>query len=235
MRLKIEFNVLENTLNVNYNYLIASFIYKCIQRANPEMSLELHKPNCFKFFTFSRIDIPNKRFEIVGDKLVIKSNRVNLYFSTPKVEIAESFVEGLLKKPEVKIGSAEFVVSSVKVLKEYEIGNKVRFATLSPISVTTVKDGRIYDLYPKDAKFYENLRMNLVKKFITLYGKIPKNHDLKIKPLKVKPKRIKVKNTFHRCVEMVFDAEGSKELLEIGYKAGFGERNSMGFGMVKVV
>ena len=40
---------------------------------------------------------------------------------------------------------------------------------------------------------------------------------------------------FHRCVEMVFVAEGSKELLEVEYKAGFGERNSMGFGMVKVV
>ena len=33
---------------------------------------------------------------------------------------------------------------------------------------------------------------------------------------------------------MVFEAEGSKELLEVGYKAGFGERNSMSFGMVKV-
>jgi CRISPR-associated endoribonuclease Cas6 len=33
---------------------------------------------------------------------------------------------------------------------------------------------------------------------------------------------------------MVFGAKGSKELLGIGYNAGFGERNSMGFGMVKV-
>ncbi|RLI80862.1 CRISPR-associated endoribonuclease Cas6, partial [Archaeoglobales archaeon] len=32
-----------------------------------------------------------------------------------------------------------------------------------------------------------------------------------------------------------FEAEGSRELLEVGYKAGFGERNSMGFGMVKAV
>ena len=235
VRIGVEFKVVKNVIEINYNYYVASFIYRCIQRANPELSLELHKPNSFKFFTFSRIDIPNKRFEISGDKLVIKSDRVNLYFSTPKVEIAESFVEGLLIKPEVKIGSAEFVLSSVKVLKEHEIGNKVRFATLSPISITTVKDGKIYDLYPKDAKFYENLRMNLIKKFIALYGKTPNNCDLKIKPLKVKPKRIKVKNTYHRCVEMVFNAEGSKELLEIGYKAGFGERNSMGFGMVKVI
>jgi len=235
MRLRIEFDVVGNVIDINYNYQVASFIYRYIERANPSLSLDLHKPNVFKFFTFSRIDIPNKRFEIVGDKLVIKSDKVNLYFSTPKIEIAESFVEGLLRKPEVKVGGAEFVVSSVKVLREHEIGDKVRFATLSPISVTTLRDGRQYDLYPKDAKFYENLRTNLIKKFVVLYGRYPEGDDLKVRPLKVKPKRIKVKNTHHRCVEMVFDAEGSKELLELGYKAGFGERNSMGFGMVKVV
>ncbi|RLI86149.1 MAG: CRISPR-associated endoribonuclease Cas6, partial [Archaeoglobales archaeon] len=235
MRLRIEFDVVGNVIDINYNYQVASFIYRCIERANPSLSLDLHKPSIFKFFTFSRIDIPNKRFEIVGDKLVIKSDKVNLYFSTPKVEIAESFVEGLLRKPEVKVGGAEFVVSSVKVLREHEICDKVRFATLSPISVTTLRDGRQYDLYPKDAKFYENLRMNLIKKFVVLHGRYPECDDIKVRPLKVKPKRIKVKNTHHRCVEMVFDAEGSKELLELGYKAGFGERNSMGFGMVKVV
>ncbi|RLF61115.1 MAG: CRISPR-associated endoribonuclease Cas6, partial [Thermoplasmata archaeon] len=59
--------------------------------------------------------------------------------------------------------------------------------------------------------------------------------DLEIKVRRAKAKRIKIKDTFHRCVEMVFEASGSKELLTIGYQAGFGERNSMGFGMVKVV
>ncbi|WP_457549259.1 CRISPR-associated endoribonuclease Cas6 [Archaeoglobus sp.] len=235
MRLRVEFDVVDNVLDVNYNYHVASFIYRCIQRAKPELSLNMHMQNGFKFFTFSRLIVPNRRFEIVDGKFIIKDNRVFLYFSTPKLEIAESFVDGLFKKPEVEICNAKFVVSCVKVLKEREIGSRVRFATLSPISVTTVRDGRIYDLYPNDVKFYENLKSNLIKKFIALHGKTPNNCELRIKPLNVKPKRIRVKNTFHRCVDMIFDAEGSKELLEVGYKAGFGERNSMGFGMVKVV
>jgi CRISPR-associated endoribonuclease Cas6 len=33
---------------------------------------------------------------------------------------------------------------------------------------------------------------------------------------------------------MVFRARGDPKLIEIGYKAGFGSKNSMGFGMVKV-
>jgi CRISPR-associated endoribonuclease Cas6 len=33
---------------------------------------------------------------------------------------------------------------------------------------------------------------------------------------------------------MVFRAKGDPKLIEIGYKAGFGSKNSMGFGMVRI-
>ncbi len=235
MRIRVELKRLNSAVvDLNHSYHIASLIYRCIQRSNPNLSLELHNPG-MKFWTFSKLMVPNLKFKIVGDKMVIESDGVYFYFSTPKTEVAIAFVEGLLKKPEVKIGSAEFLVSEIKVVREREIGSKGKFVTLSPISVTTVRNGRTYDLYPDDPKFYENLWKNLVKKYNALYGKEPSDCKLEIEVLKVKPKRIKVKNTYHRCVEMVFKAEGSKELLELGYKAGFGERNSMGFGMVKVV
>ena len=91
------------------------------------------------------------------------------------------------------------------------------------------------DLFPDKPKFYENLRRNLIRKHEAFYGEKPEDDELNLKVIDSKTKKIQIKNTSHRCVEMVFIAEGSKELLEIGYKAGFGERNSMGFGMVKVV
>ncbi len=234
MRIRIELRVSSSVLDLNYSYHVASMIYRCIQRSDPDLSLELHKPG-IKLWTFSRLMVPNREFRISGDKIVLKSDFVNLYFSTPRKDVAKAFIDGLLKDPEIKIGGAKFVVSEIRIIREPKIGSKGRFITLSPISVTTVRDGRTLDLYPNDPKFYENLRKNLIKKFKVLYGSEPSNSELEVKPLKVKPKRIRIKNTFHRCVEMVFDAKGSRELLEIGYKAGFGERNSMGFGMVKVV
>ena len=235
MRIRIELKKLNSTvIDLNHSYHIASLIYRCVQRSDPTLSLELHKPG-MKFWTFSKLMVPGRRFKIIGDKMLIESDTVHFYFSTPKTEIATAFVEGLLRNPEVRIGSAEFSVSEVKVVREREIGRRGKFVTLSPISVTTVRDGRTYDLYPDDPKFYENIRRNLIRKFVALHGEEPSNCELEIKPLKVKPKRIRVKNTYHRCVEMVFLAEGSRELIELGYKAGFGERNSMGFGMVKVV
>ncbi len=237
MRLRIELLSKASksyAIDFNYPYYIASLIYRCVQRSDPYLSLELHKPG-IKLWTFSRLMVPGKKFRIAGDRMIIDSDTVHLYFSTPKTEIASAFVDGLLKKPEIEIGKVKFLVSEVRVVKEHKIGGIAKFVTLSPISVTTVRNGKTFDLYPNDSKFYENLRKNLIKKYILLHGCVPSDSKLEVKPLKVKPKRIRIKNTYHRCVEMVFLAKGSKELLELGYKAGFGERNSMGFGMVKVV
>jgi len=221
---------------LNHSYHLASLIYRSIERVNPSLSLELHKPSTFKFFTFSKLMVPKKKFRIVKDEMVV-DGEAYFYFSTMRDYIGVCLVEGLLEKPEVKIGNTEFVVSEIKVLKEKEIGKRERFVTLSPVNVTTVGNGRnrIVDLYPENPKFYENLKNNLVKKYAAFYGREPEDVEVRFKIIQSKPKRIKLKDTFHRCVEMVFEAEGSKELLEVGYKAGFGERNSMGFGMVKVV
>jgi len=174
----------------------------------------------------------------IGDQLSVKG-RVYFDFTSPKKEIIAALVNGMLQEPNVKIANANFILEEVKVLREPEIGGRETFSTLSPISVTTVKveDGhkRIVDLYPNESKFHENIRKNLIKKYTLLHGREPDNKDIELKVKRAKAKRIKIKNTYHRCVEMVFEASGSKELLTIGYQAGFGERNSMGFGMVKAV
>ena len=178
-----------------------------------------------------------RKRKIEGENFVVEGE-VSYEFSSPRKEIVAALVNGLLEKPGVEIADASFVVSSIEVLKEKKIKGEETFVTLSPISVTTVKGNNGYrktiDLYPDEPKFYENLRRNLIKKYMLLYGKEPENKNLDIKVIKAKPKRIKIKNTYHRCTEMVFEARGSVELLSIGYEAGFGERNSMGFGMVKV-
>jgi len=43
------------------------------------------------------------------------------------------------------------------------------------------------------------------------------------------------KGTKIKAIMAPFVVRGSPELMEMGYEAGFGEKNSMGFGMVEVV
>ncbi|MDK2794988.1 MAG: CRISPR-associated endoribonuclease Cas6 [Archaeoglobaceae archaeon] len=235
MRLKLTLSSNEAILDLNYNYHLASAIFHKLKKVDKSLSLELHKPFGPKFFTFSKIF--TDCYEIEGEKIFIKGPAY-FFISSPKNEIIAKLAEGFLINPEVKINGSEFFVSEIQVVKEQEIGSKERFVTMSPIYASTVEVSgavsRCVDLYPSDERFYEVIRKNLVKKYRILYGKDPESDELEIEPLNVKPKRIRIKNTWHKCVEMVFIAKGSRDLLEVGYKAGFGSKNSMGFGMVKV-
>ena len=240
MRLKISLSSnREFVIDLNHSYHLASTIYRAIERADPSLSIDLHKPDVPKFFTFSKLYVPKKKFRIEGEKMISECDEAYFFFSTLKDEIAVKLVEGLLSKPEIRICGVDFVVSEISVIPEKEIKGKEKFVTLSPIyaSISVGENGkrRTVDLYPNDRKFYEVILQNLIRKYVLFYKKTPEDLDFYLKPLNVKAKRIKLKDTFHRCSEMVFIAEGSRELLEVGYRAGFGSKNSMGFGMVKVV
>lgn len=120
--------------------------------------------------------------------------------------------------------------------------SEYHFVMLSPlvVSVPEENNGKLYHryLHPEEEEFYEVFRKNLVKKYRAFYGKEPEgtvevipDWDY-IKSRQRITKRIKLKNAFVRAVVFPFKIRGEKKLVEIGYEAGFGEKNSMGFGMV---
>jgi len=137
----------------------------------------------------------------------------------------------------VRIGGTELHVDTVEVLSQPQFNGAAVFSTLSPIIVRTAEEEnghlRVIDLYPTNPKFYENLQSNLIKKYEKLYNEERTNISFS-KPSFTKPVRIKIRNTFHRASHMAFEAFGDTELLRLGYEAGFGGKNSMGFGMVQV-
>jgi len=164
--------------------------------------------------------------------------RASSTFQRPLPSIAEAFIEGLLQEPEVKLWDEKFYVEEVKTLAEPSSYNGRTYSTLSPIAVTTLRPelGRLkqYDLSPMEEKFYENLKENLKEKYVLLYGEKPPD-EFEVKVLKAKAKRFEVKlGIFQRAWHLIFKAYGNEELIKVGYQAGFGEKNSLGFGMVKV-
>ncbi|HDD31460.1 MAG TPA: CRISPR-associated endoribonuclease Cas6 [Thermococcus litoralis] len=221
----------------NHQHYLQGLIYHRIQKINPELSLSLHRPKVPKLFTYS-LFMSEKRKTIPRAKYFLGKGKGFFYFSTPIPTIAEAFIGGLLQDPEVTLWGEKFYVEEVKALAEPSSYDGRTYLTLSPIAVTTLKPelGRLkqYDLSPMDEKFYENLKENLKEKYVLLYGEKPPD-EFEVKVLKAKPKRFEVKpGIFQRAWHLVFKAYGDEELIKVGYQAGFGEKNSLGFGMVKV-
>ncbi|USH00812.1 CRISPR-associated endoribonuclease Cas6 [Thermococcus argininiproducens] len=239
MRFLIRFAPENSEFKVPYNHqhYLQGLIYRRIQSVNPELSLALHRPKVPKLFTYSLFMAENRRF-IDGLPYFIGAGKAFFYFSTPIPEIAEAFIGGLLQNPEVILWREKFYAETVRALPEPSSYSGKTYSTLSPIAVTTLKPSfgklKIYDLGPMEDKFYENLKENLKEKYVLLYGKNPPD-EFEIKVLKAKPKKFEVKpGIYQRAWHLVFKAYGDEELLKVGYQAGFGEKNSIGFGMVKV-
>jgi len=100
---------------------------------------------------------------------------------------------------------------------------------------------RCHYLRPWEEGFSEAVRNNLIKKFKIVHGKDINDPHFKItidagymnrKCGKI-TKNINFKGTNIIGFMAPFEVTASPELIRIGYEAGFGEKGSMGFGMVK--
>jgi CRISPR-associated endoribonuclease Cas6 len=218
----------------NYNLSLAGAIYGPIKRVNTDLAYSIHSSTDYKFFTFSWLQIPNGK---TNKKGIFVDGQAHFFVSSPITKIITAFVEGILETPVVRIGGTILHVETVEVLPAPHFNGKAVFSTLSPIIVRTAEDNnghlRTVDLYPTHPKFYENLQNNLIGKYQMLYNEQNTNITFS-KPTFTKPVRIKIKNTFHRASHMTFEACGDTDLLKLGYEAGLGGKNSMGFGMVDV-
>ncbi|QLC50677.1 CRISPR-associated endoribonuclease Cas6 [Methanolobus zinderi] len=228
-----------NPIHYDYQYGIASMLYKRLANANISLANELHSHQGFKFYTFSNLVIEDR----IKAKQGLNFTRAHFFISSPDSEFIRSFTEGLLMEPEFYLGKgkkANFIIESAEVLPQKDFSDTCKFTTLSPLYVKTMrkKDGKLaeFDLYPKDAKFYENLHTNLTSRYEQYHGKKVEQDFFEILDVKnFKPKRVSIGNSFRRCSLLTMKLEASPELVKFAYDAGLGEKNAMGFGCLGVV
>ena len=224
----------------NYNHILSAIIYNKIADLN--FANELHSSKSFKFFTFSQIYIPKRR--IVKDGIIAKDGVISFYISSPNDFLIKSLVDGFLEDLEISFQNQKLTIQKIEALKTPEFSSKSEFKTLAPIIVRTKKeiDGelKIWDLAPSD-KFFKSLENNLIKKYIKFNNltKTDKKINIYSDMNFVKRKRISINKgnatTHHRAYMMDLILEGDLDLIEFAYDVGIGVKNSMGFGMIKLL
>jgi CRISPR-associated endoribonuclease Cas6 len=246
-------------LTVNNAHLLSSLIYNIVDSSSSEYAEKLHEQGyrlqnkAFKLFTFSPIYLANRRKWCMHENGTMSTGERMLHFtvSSPKSEFIEHLVVGLLHEPFVRIGTERFRVETVRKLDPPVITGDMRFISMSPVvcSTKTNPDEYARFLFPGDEEFTRVLLENLCRKYEALYGspfedegeeflfEIDRDYVVRMngkvqKLITIKegrPDETKVKGTL-----APFRLQGPKELIEVGFECGFGEKNSQGFGMVKV-
>jgi CRISPR-associated endoribonuclease Cas6 len=237
-------------LPLNYNHAVAGLIYRTLGNASEEFAAMLHdkgfkaERRTFKLFTFSRL--VTHRHRLVGDRLLLESPVVSLQVSSPVADFVEHFVSGLFQCEAFNIAGAEFTLAEAETIAPPEFGERMSFRTLSSVteSVRDEQNGVRYLSLQDD--WSEIIQRNLIRKYIALYGREPTDNRLHwewdreyIAEAQKRNRRLSALIEINHSIKVrgwqaPFKVEGSKELSELGYEAGFGKNNAMGFGMSEV-
>jgi CRISPR-associated endoribonuclease Cas6 len=250
MRVKLTLTALKpvTTLPLNYQHAVASLIYNTLGQASAEFASRLHGEGFsadgrrFKLFTFSRINTRGAR--VSGDRLILEDPTVSLLVGSPLGEFVEHFVGGLFRSESFDIAGGRFHLRQAETLPAPDFNERMRFRALSPVT-ESVGEGQMHPrfLSPED-DWSEVVRRNLLRKYRALYGDEPADARLRftwdaayLADAARRGRRTSVLTDIHgikvRGWLAPFEVEGSTRLIETGYEAGFGSRNSMGFGMVE--
>lgn len=258
MELLLRFNRIHgNVLPTNYQYALSSWIYKVISRADHAYSDFLHEKGFafesrkFKMFTFSQMDL--RPYEIAGNEIRLLGKEVSLVVRFLVDSSLENFIKGLFIDQHFGLGTSgsnntvDFQVSGVETKAAPSFTQVMRYQCLSPIVASARReDGSAAYLSPEAPEYARIFIQNLLRKQCALalhYGEsedqekkdnFPYSFRLLNTPRK---KGVTIKENTKEETKVIgylfhFELMAPLELHEIGYYAGFGEKNSMGFGCV---
>lgn len=258
MRIKISLKAIFNntSLPVNYQYFLTGLIYRFIGNSSEDYSRFLHDEGYklgeskkgFKLFVYSML--MDQQARVNGNKISFSGNSLTWNITSPVPDFIQHLVTGVFAEgQEIHIGPevspAHFRIEQVETLPSPQFIDMMRFTCLSPITVSTHTDSNSstpHYLRPWEDGFSDAIKNNLLKKYFLIHGKNLDNATLSItldsdymnKRAGKIIKNIRFKETNIIGFLAPFEVTGSPELMQIGYEAGFGEKGSMGFGMVKI-
>lgn len=258
MRLRILFQLdREVLLPMNHQYQLSGMLYEMLKTSSPEFARFLHDEGYhleddsfrrFKLFTFSGLRIPADRRRAEGDQLRVRPGCIEWLVSSPREDFLVHSATGLLSAGhELKLGAVPLRITEVSALPEPPFVSPMRFTCLTPIVVSKrLPDGRTHYIRPLEgAAFSEAVRCNLLRKYGLLNeGAAPADESFRLEfdaryladeRHRGGTKKITVKQGIDVIGALCpFVASGSAALIGVGYRTGFGEKNSLGFGMAEV-
>ena len=250
-----------SVLPINYQYPISSWIYKSINRADSEFATFLHQKGYsgafsgkpFKFFTFSKLHIPKK--EIYQDRLIIHCPEVYLDISFLVENAAEKFITGVFQSQHAGIGDiksqVDFEVGRIEA-HPVPVREEMVLKTASPIVVSApdLSGSKMKARYlsPEEEGYKKYFLKNLLRKYES-YASYTGNSistdweqtlDWELLPGRIKSRLETIKagtkaESKVRGYDYQFRIQAPPPLMRIGLLAGFGEKNSLGFGFGEVV
>ena len=236
MRLKLFFELENNTLDIQYRKGIISWIKHSLQEYDENLYQEIYQGNQKKTFSFAPI-LSKPKFE---EKITMQDNRFSILFSAYNYSYALHLYNSFLKQKFKKfpLYQNSMTLKNITMLPEKEIKtDQIIIKTSSPIIVRNHDRETLKDMYYAfDREEFETyLNINIKEQLQGENLRISLLENFKIIPIQAKKIVIPVYEKMIECSVGMFKLEGQEELLDYLYKAGIGSKKAMGFGLFEIV
>ena len=263
LRFKLKYEG-EQPIPVNYNYFLSSAIYNTLGFTNPIFAKQFHDVGFitdgkkYKLFSFA---LRFEKFKIEKNRIKLLSPNADLIITSVLIDdFLKSMVMGAFSLQELNLTINRekflFVIKQIEEIPKQNFSRKTYFKMLSPLVLSTHEanpelNSQYYLRYNDDVNLINRIFLNnLNNKYSLIKGKSYNGEGVKfswdmnyLRHAISKNKNIVKKTTIFMSGNNInvigniapFYLEGDTELMEIGYEAGFGEKNSMGFGMATVL
>lgn len=221
MRLKLQFELENTTLSIQYRKSIISFIKNAIQEYDENLFEEIYKDNNMKSFTFAPI-LAKPKFE--ENKVILANNKFTVIFSAYNYLYALHLYNAFLnqKFKRFSLNKNSMTLKNVIMVPEIEIKtNKVKVKMISPMVCRNHNQSTLKDMYYSAEKeeFDKYIKINILEQMKAEKLDSSLLEGFKITPIQAKKAIIKL---YEKQIETslgIFELEGKKELLNYLYKA----------------
>lgn len=261
MRLKISFRTEQvQSIPINYQYPLMAAILKLLHSASHEYAKFIHESGYIgldgkyrKLFTFSKIYFTPKPDQKENWLVLPPKAEGSFVVSSPMIDdFLVNVIIGASTNNRIRIGNSEFQITTIEHIQPPDFSEKQRFRTLSPLVLSTVQidNGQksTYYLRPLDEGIEDAVKKSLTGKYHSIYGEKPSDETIKFtidrdyivsrgganrvsKLIHIKEGSGK-ETTKVKAFECPFYFEGPKELIQVAWDCGIGDKTNMGFGCI---
>lgn len=240
MRIRLEFELDNNTIDVQYRKALISYIKKSIQEYNEGLYLQLYAPHSTtkKSFSFAPI-LPKPIFTKENIQLANPSFTLifSIYNYAYALHLYNCFYEQKDKKFPLQNNNS-MTLKKLNMLKEKNIHtDSITIKLSSPLIVRNHNKETKKDMYYcfERSEFKDTLKINIWEQMQVegLDKSLLENFD--IEPIQAKKAIIPVYEKKIECSLGSFKLTGNPELLNYLYKAGMGSKKAMGFGLFEII
>ncbi len=239
---------------INYNAFVSEFVYEAIQPDVPFAGQPASGQQGIPYYTFSNLYVPD-----------VQQEDRTLHFGNVGIELTismliepdynDELMARLKAVPSLLFpngSGTDLNVSKIELVDEASsVASYARFRMLSPLASPMWDAGDGSEpryVHYGEPEFTEAIREILVAKYERWKGRKPQDTRFRFaldeKYVQRRRGRISKLVTFHegeddekkvKAIVAPFEVEGNPELIWLGYVAGFGEKNLLGFGCADLV